>query len=86
MFAFFSIPSLLFEKKGHGGAPTDRNSEHFKSCAINGSKKKCVSSLCPFGKRFSHTSMGSEVVCIKAFSGVQGRRMVSQLDSSLALL
>ena len=49
-------------------------------------QKKCVSSLCPFGKRFSHTSMGSEVVCIKAFSGVQGRRKVSQYEYSRALL
>ena len=39
MFAFFFYPFFVVWKKGHGGAPTDRNSEHFKSFAINGSKK-----------------------------------------------
>ena len=84
MFAFFSIPSLLFEKKGHGGATRDRNSEHFKSCAINGSKKSVSLLYVHLETVFSHFN-GFWSGLYKGFFGVQDCRKISLLGWSVAL-
>ena len=67
MFAFFSIPSLLFEKKDTGVLLEIEIQSSLKAVQSMDQKKVCLFFM-SIWKRFSHTSMGSEVVCIKAFS------------------